>query len=370
MKKRVEFEHLLYGTIIDSTCSQEVAKTKIKSLQEWIIDNIPHRLYRFRANTKYAVDAFRNDEVWGSNLWELNDPYECIPFYNLDLLQKILENELSFERILKLICSIKEGNISEELAQALGSEFVARIRSNIPDHLDEMALKFRCKMIKQQIITFIIKNFNEISNQFFSGIIQAESQRYIACFSEQNDSPLMWGHYSNGHRGFCLEYDFKSILKPCQEGCADIKACNNFMIFPSIAPVIYGKERFNATSHLLTVIQALLATQIKTNMNLYYGDTLLISKCLLTKSFEWEYEKEWRLFSPPFTDSMLPYKAIFSLKPTAVYIGRKSSIEQAQLLNGICKEKNITCYQMIQNYSGHDFTLFPMLYEDYIKNAF
>ena len=369
MDKRIEFERLLYGTTVDSLSSQETAKVKIKTLQEWIITNIPDRLYRFRANTEYAVSALRNDEIWGSNLWEFNDPYECIPFYNLDTIQSELERGLSFEHILNLIQLFKSGNIPAAMTNAFGAEMVERIIANIPDRLDESALRTNCEIMKQQIIAFIVQNFNDLCGQFFTGILQAESRRHIACFSEHNDSSLMWGHYANGHHGFCLEYDFKSILKPCQQGCTDIKGCNNFMITPSIAPVIYSKSRFDATSHLFTVIQANIITRAEAPMELYYGDTLLISKCLLTKSIDWEYEKEWRLFSSPSIDPVSNHKAIFSLKPTAVYIGRRSSEEQAQLLNEICREKDIPCYQMIQNYPGSDFKLFPVPYEEYIKSG-
>ena len=32
----------------------------------------------------------------------------------------------------------------------------------------------------------------------------------IACFSESKDSPTMWAHYADNHKGFVLEYDFKN----------------------------------------------------------------------------------------------------------------------------------------------------------------
>lgn len=369
MNKREEFEHLLHGTVINSGYSQNDAKAKIKTLQEWITTNIPNSLYRFRSNTDYALDALRKDEIWASTLWEFNDPYECIPFYNLDTIQSELERELSFEHISNLIQLFKSGNIPEIIINAFGEKMIEQMIANIPNKLDESILRKNCEIMKKQIIDFIVQNFNELCGQFFTGILRAESQRHIACFSEHNDSSLMWGHYANGHHGFCLEYDFKSILQPCQQECTDIKGCNNFMITPSIAPVIYSKSRFDATSHLFTVIQANIMARTETPMELYYGDTLLISKCLLTKSIDWEYEKEWRLFSQPNIDPVSNHKAIFSLKPTAVYIGRRSSEEQAQILNEICKDKDIPCYKMIQNYPGSDFKLFPIPYNDYIKSA-
>lgn len=200
--------------------------------------------------------------------------------------------------------------------------------------------------------------------------MQAESQRHIACFSESNDSSLMWGHYADGHKGFCLEYDFKSVIKPCDVNCNIIKGCNNFMITPSIAPVIYSKKRFDATAHLFTVIQANIKDIIKqsgTHMNMYYEDMLLISKCLLMKSNDWEYEKEWRLFSPPLLEPSSDYNVIFKTKPTALYIGARTSNENSNTLRNICKEKNIPCYQMIENFTGNDFKLHTIMYDEYHK---
>ena len=28
----------------------------------------------------------------------------------------------------------------------------------------------------------------------------------VSCFSAIHDNLLMWGHYAQGHQGFCLEY--------------------------------------------------------------------------------------------------------------------------------------------------------------------
>ena len=82
-------------------------------------------------------------------------------------------------------------------------------------------------------------------------------------------------------------------------------------------------------------------------------------------------EKEWRLFSPPSisTDPIPSHTVIFSARPTALYIGARSSAEQAQMLSDICRERNIPCYKMIQNYLGDDFKLFSIPYDEYQKNA-
>ena len=31
-------------------------------------------------------------------------------------------------------------------------------------------------------------------------------ERGVCCFSEKKDDILMWSHYADGHKGFCLEF--------------------------------------------------------------------------------------------------------------------------------------------------------------------
>lgn len=34
---------------------------------------------------------------------------------------------------------------------------------------------------------------------------------HLACFSETYKSILMWSHYANNYKGFCVEYNFKEL---------------------------------------------------------------------------------------------------------------------------------------------------------------
>ena len=83
-----------------------------------------------------------------------------------------------------------------------------------------------------------------------------------------------------------------------------------------------------------------------------YGG-LVIVKSLLTKSSVWSYENEWRMIS------MLPDNTllcrIYSLKPTAVYIGVRTDEEAANTLYQICCEKDIPCYKMVPTYLSGSF---------------
>ncbi len=39
-----------------------------------------------------------------------------------------------------------------------------------------------------------------------------EMQCRVFCFSETFQNPIMWSHYGNSHKGFCVGYDIKDIL--------------------------------------------------------------------------------------------------------------------------------------------------------------
>ena len=74
---------------------------------------------------------------------------------------------------------------------------------------------------------------------------------------------LMWAHYANSHKGFCIGYKFEDII-------------NKFGI--NILPVIYSEE--------YSVIRSY-------KMFEDYDEFFLDE--WRSKSIEWSYEKEWRL---------------------------------------------------------------------------
>ena len=88
----------------------------------------------------------------------------------------------------------------------------------------------------------------------------------IACFSESDDSLLMWAHYADNHRGMCVEYELPKIAS---------------LLKFSPVPIIYATERVSFDSLTLE--------------NPRYDATNVFIKSITTKSPEWAYEKEWRI---------------------------------------------------------------------------
>lgn len=80
----------------------------------------------------------------------------------------------------------------------------------------------------------------------------------ISCFSRKNDSILMWSHYAENHKGFCIE--FHTNINTTGINPLDINYIKDFQ------NVNYYKNKKDALYHML-----------------------------YSKSLEWEYEEELRL---------------------------------------------------------------------------
>ena len=131
--------------------------------------------------------------------------------------------------------------------------------------------------------------------------------------------------------------------------------------------MIYTDVRYDASQIILPLLLSRMADLAHTAIKPFYEDLLVIVKSLLTKSSVWSYENEWRMIS------MLPdntlFCPIYSLKPTAVYIGVRTDEEAANTLYQICCEKDIPCYKMVPAYLSGSFSIRPFEYETHIEVA-
>lgn len=83
----------------------------------------------------------------------------------------------------------------------------------------------------------------------------------VSCFSEKNDNVLMWSHYAGHHKGFCLEFSTDSSM------------------FKRARKVTYRNE-----------LPRLPLEQF------HDPSSGVIDDLFCTKSSDWHYEAEWRVF--------------------------------------------------------------------------
>lgn len=89
------------------------------------------------------------------------------------------------------------------------------------------------------------------------------NKKAVTCFSENYKNILMWSHYADNHKGFCIGYK-KDILSKIKtpSGGSRLVEVEYAEKMPSITELSTTKE---------------------------------INKLMVIKSTDWEYEKEWRL---------------------------------------------------------------------------
>ena len=127
--------------------------------------------------------------------------------------------------------------------------------------------------------------YTESDQQLYSKVrelIKGVTRRLgICCFSEGPRSILMWSHYANYHKGFCIEYS----------------AMDDTMLSEEVSSVIYTKQ-----------LPSLSMSDFSPEKSVKTAELLW-----RTKATCWRYEKEWRALAPEGGRSYLargPIKSI------------------------------------------------------------
>lgn len=358
MSNRDAFRELLYSTNLNSLCSNDEFEEKISEIRTCIKTNIPSKLYKYRTPEKRNFDAFRNDQLWGGSILSFNDSLECLPYYDRDKVNDEIDQEFSPEIIIPIVEQINSGSMPESFTKLLSKEYLDNLKEKLSLITSPKDIENNLAISKNQIIPQLKKIVDELEIAFFEGILENAIKYKIACLSETNSSSLMWGHYANNHRGFCLEYDISLVLEDCHKNCTDIKYCAEFMMKPAIAPVVYNAERFDATSAFVSMIMNYIKDICKIDSEYYYSDLLLAVKVLLTKSKDWAYEKEWRIFNKE--ECSVQHNPLLNIRPKAAYMGIRMSPEHKTAIKEICKDKGILCYQMVPQYFNSSYEIKPI----------
>jgi hypothetical protein len=253
---------------------------------------IPTKLYKYQPYNVQTLDNLKNRRLWFSKPVRFNDPFDCAINYAIDKMNS-KDWKVLYRKSKTLWENDEDGTHKDRIKEYFSDD--------VPGELfkDEYA-----KGLKEQIKLAIEKEIHD---------------KGIGCFSETASNILMWSHYADGHKGFCLEYDtsFKPFLYA--------EPVNYSISFPRLNP---------------------------------RNDSLdLLPNLALTKAIGWAYEREWRVFHEKgdshyqldfkaltgiFFGSVMPkeHKEIISLilygSPTKLYDTRvsetKFEIESAQIV--------------------------------------
>lgn len=209
-------------------------------------------LYRFFNDETYNLDGFEKSYLWFNELNKFNDPFETIiKKSDVDL------DKLSIEE-LATFCKVNEGLIwndietgkvilSSQVSYEALREFIASKKDVVVEQLNEYVFQIMHSMQSNKFHCLV----HDVGN-------------------EPLQSRLMWSHYSNGMRGFVIEFDCDLLLN-------SQKSLNSS--FKGMSDINYMELEFNA------YIKSMVRDE----------KPLFLKNLIFTKHSDWKYENEIRL---------------------------------------------------------------------------
>lgn len=340
MNKKI-YKEIIENTIVPSNITSDEKIIRYERITQFMNQNTPKRLYRFRSASEQNISAFYKDEIWFSSGNKMNDDFEARIFYDKKKIRAELMNLISESGELKVIASLRKND-----------EIPLEMFKIVPHAMDVFSWiktvpEEQTIAMSRKVIEYILDNL-DIGLKFVENRLQ-ESSRF-ACFSEQIYSDMMWGHYASNAQGFALEYVIDRYCNVFTES----GTAGTYNVTANLFPIIYDNRRLDGTSYALYLFQIYI-------LQLLYGqclptqwlntlvpcpDEFMGTKIAIKKSRDWASEREWRVFYIPDFSEDSKKNNFIHIKPKAIYLGRKISDINQKVLIDIAKEKGIPAYKM------------------------
>ena len=271
-------------------------KEKYKEGIAFLNSKLPTKLYKYRPLNDYTLECLTYNSIYLSRIDQLNDPYDCYPIFTTIDLKNAFFRSPGFRNQFQ-----KAHNI------ALSDDEYNRIVNSADGYktYSEICLaKGLHRITLGDADANIVKETQAIVAEF-------RDRTGISSFSETNDSTIMWSHYSDHHKGICIEYDFIVVDKET---------------IHRIYPVYYTDDLPQ-----ITFIDG--------------GNSFIHAS--LQKGLAWKYEKEWRMAM--LKEEWMKSDHYKTPVPTAIYLGShfhlNSQFKKLQLQK-IISENKIPIHKM------------------------
>lgn len=267
------------------------------------------KIYKFFSQNR--IEQVLNDSMLRfTQPSEFNDPFEVRPYIegliDPEFVEKIMTKEVLDKLLAKIVQS--EPEVDETLSNTeLTSEQIQEIHKTAKSNI---AL----------ITSLLNKKLYEKSNKEFG----------ILSLASKFDNLIMWAHYANSHQGLVIEFKKNHLF------FNQSYHKNNFL--GTLQAVTYSKERPQDYLHDL--------------------DT---QKMYLTKSDDWSYEKEYRMFLPLKDATEIQRETIYLFKfpvdmISAIYCGNNIFPENLEkILYLIDSKKELSHIQVYQTKLSQKF---------------
>lgn len=233
--------------------------------------------------------------------FELNDPFEWMP---------ILPTKDEIISVIEIVANdnialLDKSNLNREEKRKLLNEYQEKFKATIKAVQNDEPNNFREQFYNQAITSL-------------------GSKLGLFSLSRRWNSALMWAHYTNSHKGFCIGLKRDSDFFKTQGNPQD----PTFMV----QPVQYSSQR----------IKVPLERGLKID-----------PKVVLTKSLDWKYEEEERIIALLIlADKIIkaePYDVYLFKVPHEVVkeiiVGAKIADHDLDKIHSFCSTRNIDLYK-------------------------
>jgi hypothetical protein len=165
---------------------------------------------------------------------------------------------------------------------------------------------------------------DHLSNSLRTDLDAMRKSLTLSCFSQINNSSLMYSHYADGHRGLCLEF---KVIKHA--------------FFEALLPVQYP-DQFPSLGFFERDLRGMMNAQ------------------LLTKQPEWKYEKEYRIIKVdvPANFQKFPPEAL-----TGIIFGLRTNDADITLIRELTSHRKpeIRLYKCTKLEGSFNLAIIPIL---------
>jgi hypothetical protein len=249
--------------------------------------DFPKILYKYR-NWEYDFHKriLENNELYLSSPKNFNDPFDC----------RIEENFYSLN--------------NDELI----TEYIEKIQKDNSDYF--ISNKISVEKDFMRILSMLKSDISKVHTDMNRKLFEMQDIHYgVLSMSTLWDSILMWGHYANKHKGFCVGFYEEKLRSTNKFGKGGLVQYVNK--FPKINPLSPLVEK------------ALIQTHYKAK--------------------EWEYEKEFRMtktFFPKIPNDNDRTVNLSNDCIAEVILGLNITKEHELIIMEIARKKNIPIYKI------------------------
>lgn len=224
-------------------------------------------LYKYCTYNINSLYLLINRKIWFSNPESFNDPFDC------------------------------KYNFKGEVDRAEFEEY-----SNNHNPKKMMELKNIIRNGEEEDV------YNEIYRRLLEEVNEGLKNAGVFCLSQHNDNVLMWSHYSDGHKGFCIEFE---------------RSKNN---------ELGNYERARPVKYIPHDYQKVTVFNKKAYDMKFY-----------TKAYNWKYEGEWRLVNDKYNET-----GSFPGKITSIIFGLRMNDHHKKTIKEILSDMSHIKYPEVK----------------------